>query len=413
MKYILCLICFLFFPHSVFAAPLITEVYPQPESGSEWIELYNPADEAVSLAGWYLNDQLASPSTIYTFYSTEVLESKTYISVEIVNRLNNSADGVSLYNPDQVLIDSMSYSSSSLNQSWAKVDNAFVLSTPSRNLPNPTPSTAPSPSPSPIAAPTPTPQPSPAPDFDPYDIVLSELMACPGDGQPEWIELYNPTDQAINLQNWKVTDWTGNTRLLNAQLEPNSYQTINWLSSMLNNTGDSVFVESDVGAIIAAATFPACNQNQSFIWQNNTWMLTTTPTADTENKLTTISSPLPSSSPTPSPKPSPTPKVSPKPTASPAQILGASTSDDITVEPTPTSKPTAKVSKHQVPPPTLSMNQLFNPSATTSAQFIRAIPVHSSLWPPINVILGGAIIATSSAYMWYDQHRDFFDKILA
>ena len=38
------------------------------------------------------------------------------------------------------------------------------------------------------------------------DIIISELMFAPTDNEPEWIEIYNRSDFAINLSNWRIAD---------------------------------------------------------------------------------------------------------------------------------------------------------------------------------------------------------------
>ncbi|MBP1683527.1 MAG: hypothetical protein H6Q27_1091, partial [Ignavibacteriaceae bacterium] len=38
------------------------------------------------------------------------------------------------------------------------------------------------------------------------DIVINEIMYAPSSGEPEWIELYNKTNEVINLKNWKLSD---------------------------------------------------------------------------------------------------------------------------------------------------------------------------------------------------------------
>lgn len=38
------------------------------------------------------------------------------------------------------------------------------------------------------------------------DVVINEIMYAPSNDEPEWIELFNRTDHAINLKNWKISD---------------------------------------------------------------------------------------------------------------------------------------------------------------------------------------------------------------
>ena len=44
------------------------------------------------------------------------------------------------------------------------------------------------------------------PGYEPYSLVINEIMNYPQTGDVEWIELYNRTAKPINLNNWKVAD---------------------------------------------------------------------------------------------------------------------------------------------------------------------------------------------------------------
>ncbi|MFH1195727.1 MAG: lamin tail domain-containing protein [bacterium] len=46
--------------------------------------------------------------------------------------------------------------------------------------------------------------PPPPNQFD--DIVINEIMYAPSTGEPEWIELFNRTDEQINLKGWRIND---------------------------------------------------------------------------------------------------------------------------------------------------------------------------------------------------------------
>ncbi len=44
------------------------------------------------------------------------------------------------------------------------------------------------------------------PGLPPQSIVINEIMYAPVGGEPEWIELFNRTDTAINLNGWSISD---------------------------------------------------------------------------------------------------------------------------------------------------------------------------------------------------------------
>lgn len=142
------------------AQVIINEVFPAPEQGSEWIELYNPNSQEVELDGWWLEDQLSSP-TVVARLENEILLAQNFLVIELSSaKLNNSADGVVLKNSQAEVIDQMSYKSSRAGFSWSKnTAGFFELTLPTKNMINifPSPSPTIAPSPTPTSSPTPTP----------------------------------------------------------------------------------------------------------------------------------------------------------------------------------------------------------------------------------------------------------------
>ncbi|MCC6711403.1 MAG: lamin tail domain-containing protein [Candidatus Pacebacteria bacterium] len=160
----LCLVCSV---KQVKAQLIISEVYPNPnDQETEWVELYNPSDETIDLDSWQLWDQLSKPSNIYTFTSGEQLTSLAYLVVELKSVLNNSGDTVILYDQNQVVQDSLTYTSSTKGLSWAKNSNnptTIFETSPNPGFDNPIAS----PSPLPTTKLTPIPTQLPPPDSFP------------------------------------------------------------------------------------------------------------------------------------------------------------------------------------------------------------------------------------------------------
>lgn len=313
---VLFIVSFVLLPTPVQAAIIISEVYPAPSSGeNEWIELFNTSSENVTLSGWKLQDKLSSPSDIFSF-TTQTIPAQSFLSLDLnTAKLNNSADGISLYTAQNGVVDTMDYTASETGKSWQRTSpssTSFMLTTPSKGsdsaefsfissatselttpaaspnpesspsttpqpttiptvLPSPTPtatltpSPTATPSPSPAASPTPTSSPTPTPAaFDPTVIQLSELMACPTSGS-EWIELYNSSDQAITLQNWKITDESANYRTLIGSVAARSWQIFSWSGSLLNNSGDSVTLTTTTGQIISQLEYDSCTAGKSLV----------------------------------------------------------------------------------------------------------------------------------------------------
>ncbi len=264
---------------------LLTEVHPAPTAGSEWVELYNPSPTPVDLTGWTLSDQLTTPSTLYTL--SQVLEPNTTLVIYLATaKLNNSADGVTLQDALGQTIDSMNFTSSTNDQSWSRAGASepatWYISQPTPNQFNPN-QLPPSPTPSPQTSPTPTPTPPPTPSVptptptpasslpaDGVILTISEIGACPETGQSEWVELHNPGEAAVALQNWLIQDASGNTELIRGTIPASGYSVFFWSRSLLNNSGDSVYLLDEDSQIVDSVVYGACTSGMSMTVTNGT-----------------------------------------------------------------------------------------------------------------------------------------------
>lgn len=274
-----------FYPPKAQARIIITEVYPNPTTGeSEWLELYNDATTSADLTDWILEDQLSTPSIIYNFNDSDLetfkLASYQYLVIELpTSKLNNSADGVTLIDQTGQIIDEMSYSSSTQGQSWSLINGDWYLTEPTSEQENqPPPSVTPSPSPSP----------SPSIHYDQLadDLSFSEVYYCPSSGDNEWLELKNDSDQLVDLSSWQLIDQSGNKKTLSQSINPNSLAVIDWSSSFLNNSGDTLALHSPEGVEQLKISLPECSTGLSLIYHDSSWRLTTSPTPGDENIFT-------------------------------------------------------------------------------------------------------------------------------
>jgi hypothetical protein len=136
---------------------IINEVFPNPESGSEWIEIYcleeNPIN-AKDYVGFTISDE---KRIIYSFDGNEVwLNNFTIIEVA---GLNNDQDSVILKNSEGLVVDQMSYDHSEKNLSWLRIntnESTFILGEASPLFTNKIPILT-TPIPTPILSYTPSP----------------------------------------------------------------------------------------------------------------------------------------------------------------------------------------------------------------------------------------------------------------
>ncbi|NOZ28797.1 MAG: hypothetical protein GXP39_12195 [Chloroflexi bacterium] len=237
---------------------LIHEVQPNPpqpgaDAPWEWVEIYNPGGRTISLTGWSIADNRSSdplPSIELPPRSFVVLAadeerfrenfpdfSGALISVgdgAIGSGLGNRGDRLVLYDPAGMPVDALSYGDdvSELDpaprapaaghslerepvgrdtgraEDWVERDHPSPGG-PGLSEPTSTPTVTPAPTPSPGAPPTPPPGGWPP-------VALNELLPRPaavdwdGDGavtaEDEWIELYNPGPQPVDLGGWALDD---------------------------------------------------------------------------------------------------------------------------------------------------------------------------------------------------------------
>lgn len=323
--------CFgLVWPASATAGVILTEVYPAPAAGeAEWFELSNTAAEAVIVAGWSVSDQLASPTQIFTFspgqqlagHSTQVFELSS-------DKLNNSADGLTLQNTSGQVVSSMQYSRSQTGQSWHWTGTEWQLGSPSPNHWQASPTTTPTliaePSTTPTATvQTPTASPSlGAPTTHPTfsqplsQLRLSEIQPCPAEAQSEWVELTVTANLPVSTFNWRLEDATNHQIVLPATLNQ-AYTQVALPVPVINNSGDALRLYY-AGNLVQELEVPACvaglswSQITSQLWQ---WQTPSpgelNPTAQASGVSLSPTSQLTSTPTTPPPKSTTSPKAPP------------------------------------------------------------------------------------------------------
>jgi len=75
------------------------------------------------------------------------------------------------------------------------------------------------------------------------EVLINELMSDPGDGDEEWIEIYNTTELEVDLSDWVIEDGGGTKTKLNGELGVignSRFFVVNKPAGNLNNKGDLV-----------------------------------------------------------------------------------------------------------------------------------------------------------------------------
>jgi hypothetical protein len=152
-------------------------------------------------------------------------------------------------------------------------------------------------------------------------VVINEIMAKPDD-ETEWVELYNSSDNTIDLSGWKIKD--GNNSItddinLSGQINSNGFIVFEHNKGWLNDSGDEIVTLLDSSdSIIDNNTYNGPQQGKTFarIPDGGTWNSNVSPTKGISNGNVSPS-PTPTSSPSPTPTPTSSPSPSPTPVSSP------------------------------------------------------------------------------------------------
>ncbi len=155
------------------------------------------------------------------------------------------------------------------------------------------------------------------------DLKINEIYPAPTNNEAEWVELYNDSQQIIDLSQYKLSDLT-NKSLKFSQTQVDIFGfVIATSSSVLNNDTDTVFLKNTAGEIVDVATysgnFDSTKTFASCPDGSHNWLLTTFITKNTSNNGNCPSpTPTPVQDQTPTPAPSLTP--TPQPTITPTAI---------------------------------------------------------------------------------------------
>lgn len=185
--------------------PVFSEALPNPEGSDtteEWIELYNPYDEAINLTGFKLDDSDGGSSP---YKLTETIPAKAYLLISVEDSklsLNNSVDSIRLLSSNDTVLWEVAYDGPKEGWAYAVFDGDYYTwtATPTPGFANEYLST------------TEESTESPYQNGDlSEDLEISEVYPNPDgpDAEEEWIEITNGGDTAVNLGNWTVDDGEG------------------------------------------------------------------------------------------------------------------------------------------------------------------------------------------------------------
>lgn len=221
---------------------IINEImYDFPDGECEWVEIYNNTDSVVNLKNWKISDNSLTQVNITSndffvnpqsyavisqssaiFANHPSIDSSKVIIMSSFPSLNNSGDAVIIYKINGSVSDRVDYL-----PDWGG-DNSSLERIDINGVSNDSSNWASS-----IACERSTPtiinSITSAVHYQRNDLVINEIMAAPLTGQPEYIELYNPTNQNINIAGWLYTETGGSKGLsdtCSAIIKPGMYAVI-------------------------------------------------------------------------------------------------------------------------------------------------------------------------------------------
>ncbi len=242
-------------PHIV-----INELLPYPIEGKEWVELFNDSSSTAHLVAWSLWDGVGQVTAV-----SSTIDAHGFLLVELPSaKLNNSGDAVVLKDALGNVIDQVIYGdwgNKSLGNiaapkrgvGLARSDNEFLHTTTL------TPSTTnvitepliPQTTQNRLSTPRSETQPkSFGAQYPVSSVVINELVSVPKKEGEEWVELYNNTNDWVDLGGWSVEDGAGTKTNISGTLPPHGFFVINQPRGKLNNSGDRVILRDPSEAVI-------------------------------------------------------------------------------------------------------------------------------------------------------------------
>ena len=283
-------------------APQLSEILPNPASpktdaDDEYIELYNPNDQAFDLNGFKLKAGLSGTYT-YAFPDGQNLkahEFKSFYSSQTHLSLSNSLSQVWLLSPaDDTLAESDIYTDAQDNQSWVLADGLWQWTA------NPTPDAVNltgQPSSTGVLSASHSNLPSASASVKHYaGLEISELLPNAKkpqtDANDEFVELYNPNKQTVDLSGYVIVTGTKDNHkyvIKNGSIQPGAYKAFYRPQTNLtlsNTDGRAKLLAPDGSTLDTTGSYAKAPDGQSWIYAQGKWQWTTIPTPGKANILT-------------------------------------------------------------------------------------------------------------------------------
>lgn len=278
-------------------APQLSEIVPNPaapktDANDEYIELYNPNDKPFDLSGF----KLRAGTSTYTFTdgspSLQPNEFRAYYSSQTSLGLSNNSGDVKFLSPnDELLAQSDTYTDAKDDYGWILADGLWQwTNTVTPNARNIVMST----STGSVLGTNETVRPPANSANQTYlALLISELLPNPKspqtDAEHEYVEIYNPNDEAVNLANYViVTGLQDNHKytIKEGSIEPGAYMAFYSSITQLtlsNSEGHAKLLAPNGTQIDITGDYAKAPEGQAWVYAAGKWQWTTTPTPGKSN----------------------------------------------------------------------------------------------------------------------------------
>lgn len=102
-------------------------------------------------------------------------------------------------------------------------------------------------------------------------LLINEIYPSPASGESEWLEIYNLSEETVDMRGWTVMDASGNKESLakenseasassEIKIEAKSFLVLETGKVSLNNTGDTIYLYSATGKLMDSVTYPSLSK---------------------------------------------------------------------------------------------------------------------------------------------------------
>jgi hypothetical protein len=270
----------------------LSEIFPYPASGNEFVEIRNNGENCVDVSGWKIMDEAGHKKE---FPQNSIIAPGEYLFLEGNLYLNNDLDTVYLLdanaNTKTKALDQRSYEKAQKDFSFALENQDWQWTS------SPTPGgkniiTAPETAEKNITEKNIS---SEATENYPSDanIYLNEILPNPtSESDEEYIEMANGGSKAVDLFGWRLKDASKNKGYQFKEhilLKPREYLVIYKSQSKisLNNSRESLFLYNLQGNIVSDVSYEKSEKNVSYNFDGKTWRWSKYLTPGKENKFDT------------------------------------------------------------------------------------------------------------------------------